>query len=154
MGLLSCCTHDASSHKHLTHQCEPHMLRPFTFITWRFPHIPHPSHTHQHEPHTPHIHITHIYTVHTTPFHIQHSRTSTYTTSLTQTHINTSLIPYTHTYHTQQHSTQHISSHLTPLDFHIHCLPPKTSYLTQSPPQIQTHESYISHNTPLHKCTL
>lgn len=93
-GLLSCCTHDASSHKHLTHQREPRMLHPFTFMTWRLPHIPHPSHAHQHEPHAPYIHITHIYTVHTTPFHIQHSRTSTYTTSLTQTHI----LP-THTIH-------------------------------------------------------
>lgn len=146
--LLSCCTHNASSHKHLTHQREPCMLHPLTFITWRLPHVRHPSHTYQHEPHTPHVHITHIHTVHTTPSHIQHSRASIYTTSLAQTHINTSHTPSAYTIHS---NTAHNTS--------PHTQHPQASTHTACPPylmhtQIHTHESYISHNSPLHKHTM
>lgn len=129
----------ASSHKHLTGQREPCTLHPLTFITWRLPHVQHPSHTYQREPRTPHMHSTHIHTVHTTPSRIQPLRTSIYTTSLAQTHIITSHIPYTHT-HTPYTATQH-TTHLPTLNtLHIHCLPPI--------PHVYTHESQISQYTP------
>lgn len=150
VGLLSCCTHDASSHKHLTHQREPRMLHLLHSLHGDF-HIHHTPHTHTNMSLTPHTYTSYIYTQfipHPLTFNTQGLP---HTPHPLHKHISTQALYLTHTHHTQQHSTQHISSHL-PLDLHILCLSPIPH--TQSPPQIQTHESTISHNTPLHKCTV